>query len=154
LTSTTFEDWGTEPPAFLYTGPDSLGEPERFKYAPYVHVFMRKESKEPVVIGQSPAPLSYASPGAAIALSLSGRSSSLYMQPRWDWSRGLDSGKIQNYVQVYREVKPNPDAYGLVVTKNKVRGRGRNLFLAFKAGEKAPAWLDGWTIKYDAQVRI
>jgi hypothetical protein len=154
LTSTLFEDWGTESPAFLYTGPDSLGEPERLRYAPYVHVFMRKESKEPLVVSQTPGALSYATPGSDVALTLSGRSSSLFMQPRWDWARGSDSGKIQNYVQVYRETKPNPDSFGLVVTKNKVRGRGRNLFLAFKAGEKSPAWLDGWTVKYDAQIRI
>ena len=154
LTSPTFEDWGVESPAFIFTGPDSLGEPERKRAAPYVHVFMRKEVSEPLVVDQSPEPLTYALSGSAVDLVLSGRSSSLYMQPRWDWARGSDSGQISNYVQVYRETKPNPDAFGLVVTKNKVRGRGRNLFLAFKAGEKAPAWLDGWTIKYDVQVRI
>jgi hypothetical protein len=154
LTDTDYLDWGSEAAAYIYTGPDSLGEPERFKYAPYVHVFMRKESKVPVVVAQEPAPFSEAGVGAFVNVTLSGRQSSLFMQPRWDWARGLDSGKITSYVQVYREVKTNPDAFGMVVTKNKVRGRGRNLFLCFKAGSKAPAWLDGWTIKYDAQTRI
>jgi hypothetical protein len=154
LTATMYEDWGVESPAFLYTGPDSLGEPERLRYAPYVHVFMRKESKEPRVVAQAPAALTFAPAGTEVNLTLQGRNTSLFMQPRWDWARGSNSGKIQDYVQVYRETKPNPDSFGLVVTKNKVRGRGRNLFLAFKAGEKSPAWLDGWTVKYDAQVRI
>ena len=106
------------------------------------------------MVAQTPAALTFAPVGSTVDLTLAGRSSSLFMQPRWDWARGSNSGKIQDYVQVYRETKPNPDSFGLVVTKNKVRGRGRNLFLAFKAGEKSPAWLDGWTVKYDAQVRI
>jgi hypothetical protein len=154
LTNTEYLDWGSEAPAFIFTGPDSLGEPERFKYAPYVHVFMRKESKVPVVVGQTPLPFTYLGEGAAVDLILSGRASSLFMQPRWDWARGLDSGKITSYTQVYREIKTHPDSFGMVVTKNKVRGRGRSLFLCFKAGPSAPAWLDGWTIKYDAQPRI
>jgi hypothetical protein len=154
LTSSVYEDWGTETPAYLFTGPDSLGEPERFKYAPYVHVFMRKETRVPLVVDQTPEGIDQALPGSAIDLVLGQRESSLYMQPRWDWARGSDSGKIANYVQIYRDNKTNPDSFGMVVTKNKVRGRGRNLFLCFKAGANAPAWLDGWTIKYDAQVRI
>jgi hypothetical protein len=154
LTDSTYLDWGHEAAAFIYTGPDSIGEPERFKYAPYVHVFMRKESKVPVVVSQTPAPFTEVGVGSYVDLILSGRQSSLLMQPRWDWARGLDSGKITSYVQVYREVKTHPDSFGMVVTKNKVRGRGRNLFLCFKAGSQAPAWLDGWTIKYDAQTRI
>jgi hypothetical protein len=154
LTNTLYEDWGTESPAFVYTGPDSLGEPERFKYAPYVHVFMRKETPIPTVVDQTPDQDVEYTVGNSVDLVLSGRASSVLMQPRWDWARGADSGKITSYVQVFREVKLHPDSFGVVVTKNKVRGRGRNLFLAFKAGEKSPAWIDGWTIKYDAQVRI
>jgi hypothetical protein len=154
LADTTYQDWGAEAPCFLYSGPDSLGEPERFRYAPYVHVFMRRETKVPVVLDQDPAPFTIGGEGTIINLVLSNRESSLFMQPRWDWARGSDSGKISNYVQVYRETKTNPDGFGMVVTKNKVRGRGRNLFLCFKAGVGSPAWLDGWTVKYDAQMRL
>lgn len=123
--STTYDDNGAEAEAFVYSGPDSLGEPERIRSAPYVHVFMRKVDD-----------------------------SSAFMQPRWDWARGHTSGKMGNYMQVYREMRPNPEAYGLVVTKNKVSGRGRNLFLAFKAAAGKPCWIDGWTVKYDANMRI
>ena len=154
LTDITHKDWGTETDAFIYTGPDSLGEPERFKYAPYVHVFMRREIPEAVVVEQNFVGGTGVSPQTLINLVVAVRTPSIYMQPRWDWARELDSGKIPNYVQVYRDVRPNPNSFGLIVTKNKVRGRGRNLFLAFKAGATSPAWLDGWTIKYDAQVRI
>lgn len=123
--STAYADIDAEAEAFVYTGPDSVGEPERHRTAPYVHVFMRRQSNGGV-----------------------------YMQPRWDWARGSDSGKMGNYINVYREIKPNTTAYGLVVTKNKIRGRGRNLFLAFKAGAGKDAWIDGWTIKYDASMRL
>lgn len=122
---TTFMDNGAEPHAFIYTGPDSLGEPERFRTAPYAHVFMRRIPN-----------------------------SSLRMQPRWDWARGHTSGKMGNYMQVYREIKPMSQAYGLLVTKNKVPGRGRNLFLAFNCETGKPAWIDGWTLKYDVNNRI
>ncbi len=154
ITGTDYKDWNTEAPAFLYTGPDSLGEPERFRYAPYVHVFMRKENNVPIVVDQDPDALTQAAVNSDVDLTVAGKTPSLFMQPRWDWARGSNSGKINNYVQVYRESRKHPEAFGMVVTKNKIRGRGRNLFLAFKAGPGAPAWLDGWTVKYDAQVTI
>lgn len=154
LTDITYRDWGISTDAYLYTGPDSINEPERFKTAPYVHVFMRKEIPEAVVVEQSISGGTEISPYKIIDLVVAVRTPSIYMQPRWDWARELDSAKIPNYVQVYREPKPNPNSFGVIVTKNKIRGRGRNLFLAFKAGTDAPAWIDGWTIKYDAIVRI
>lgn len=122
---TTFLDNGAEAQAFLYSGPDSMMEPERFKTAPYVHVFLRQVE-----------------------------GSGLKMQARWDWAKGHTSGKITNYTQVYRETRPVPESYGMLVTKNKIPGRGRNLFLAFTSEAGKPAWLDGWTTKYDAQMRI
>jgi hypothetical protein len=122
---TTFLDNGAEPNAFICTGPDSLGEPERFRSAPYVHVFLRRLEN-----------------------------ASLLMQPRWDWARGRISGKMSNFSQTYREVRPHPEAFGLLTTKNKIPGRGRNLFLVFNCEEGKPAWIDGWTIKYDVNTRI
>jgi hypothetical protein len=154
LTSITYRDWDNVTHAYIYTGPDSIAEPERFKSAPYVHVFMRKEIPEAVVVEQSVPGGTNISPYNVVNLVVTVRTPSLYMQPRWDWARELDSGKIPDYTQVYREVRPNPNSFGLLVTKNKVRGRGRNLFLAFKAGTDAPAWIDRWTIKYDGVVRI
>jgi hypothetical protein len=154
LTGTDYLDWDTESPAFIYTGPDSVNEPERFKTAPYVHVFMRKEASDPIVLSQSPIAFSEVALDSFVNVVLSKRRSSLFMQPRWDWARGLDSGKITSYVEVYRDPRTNTDSFGMVVTKNKVRGRGRNLFLGFKAGVQAPAWIDGWTIKYDGVPRI
>ena len=115
---------------------------------------MRKEIPEAVVVEQSIRGGTEISPYKIVDLVVAVRTPSIYMQPRWDWARELDSAKIPNYIQVYREPKPNPNSFGVIVTKNKIRGRGRNLFLAFKAGTDAPAWIDGWTIKYDAIVRI
>ena len=149
-----YQDLNVPTKAYIISGPDSLNEPERFKYAPYVHVFMRKEPGEQFVVAQTPVsgtPLDFQS---FVDVTVDNMPQSVFMQPRWDWARGTDSGKVGKYVQVYREVKPNIDEFGLVVTKNKVLGRGRNLFLAFKADENSPCWLDGWTVKYDAQVII
>lgn len=119
-----FDVVGQEPDAFLATGPDSLGEPAKYRYAPIVTVFFKRIS------------------GAAC-----------YMQARWDWARGTDSGKIGTFYQVYRETRPNPNALAMTVTKNKVAGRGRNLFLFFKVTGTDDAWLDGYTVNYDVQMK-
>jgi hypothetical protein len=122
---TTFRDNGASTEAFVASGPDSVQEPDKLKSAPYVHVFMRNNPD-----------------------------SSLKMQARWDWARGTDSGKITPWWEVYRETRPGSSASGLIVTKNKVAGRGRNLFLVFKSYGDKPCWFDGWTTKFDASMRI
>jgi hypothetical protein len=121
---TLYYDNGASTEAFLATGPDSVEEPAKFKNAPYVHVFMRRIPD-----------------------------SKMQMQARWDWARGTNSSKITRWQEVYRETRPNSDSYGLIVTKNKIPGRGRNLFLVFKSEGSSPCWLDGWTTKFDASMR-
>jgi len=125
--SDTFGDFSNEellPDAFMASGPDSLGEPAKFRYAPIVTCFYRRIE------------------GA-----------SCYMQPRWDWARGTISGKIGEFFQTYRETRPNPNAFAMTVTRNKVPGRGRNLFLFFKITDEADAWLDGYTVNYDVGMK-
>lgn len=40
------------------------------------------------------------------------------------------------------------DGQPVLVTKNKVRGRGRSLALKFTAGTGKDAWLIGWQIEF------
>lgn len=111
--------------AYIATGPDSLGEPAKFKYAPIVNVFFKRVE------------------GAL-----------LQMQGRWDWARGSTSGKMTNFFNVYREdARPNQEAFAMVVTRNKLPGRGRNVFLFFRTVNDKNVWLDGYTINYEALMK-
>lgn len=123
--TTIYRDLSAATEAFVFSGPDSVNDPDKLKNAPYVHVFMRRNEN-----------------------------SSVKMQARWDWARGTDSSKIAQWYEVYRETRPRSETFGMVVTKNKVSGRGRNLFLAFKSYGDQPCWIDGWTTKFDANMRI
>ena len=80
---------------------------------------------------------------------------SCLMQSRWDFADTETSGKWSAYHQVYRVLRPPPenvaaDDYdtgsALVITKNKIRGRGRALKLRFKAEPDKDLVLVGWAI--------
>jgi hypothetical protein len=78
------------------------------------------------------------------------------MQSRWDFSDNSLSGKWSAYHQVYRHIITTPDptttadsyktGRALVVTKNKIRGRGRALKLRFKAEPDKDMVIVGWAI--------
>lgn len=85
---------------------------------------------------------------------------SVLMQSRWDFSDIAASGKWSAYQQVYRHLLNVPaveaefntplDGYdtgsALVITKNKIRGRGRALKLRFKAEPDKDMRIVGWAI--------
>lgn len=139
-----FTDLGlTEPDAFLVTGYDVLGDASKQKQAPYIWVFSGKTETGYTALGDDLVPV---------------RESSTSMQARWNWADNTVSGKWGRSQEVYRHLRfyqpvdvsdTFADGQPLVVTRNKLRGRGRSLHLKFQAGEGKDSWLFGWHIKYD-----
>jgi hypothetical protein len=83
--------------------------------------------------------------------------SSCLLEARWDWADGPVSGKIGNTQEVYRYKRPLlhplPDEQidtgnPLIVTKTKIRGKGRALNLKFTSPPGYDCQLLGWSILY------
>lgn len=75
--------------------------------------------------------------------------SSLLMQARWDWANLSTSNKFSRQTQVYRNVRPNSATsagFPILVTKNKVRGKGRALQLRFVSESGKDAEIVGWGV--------
>jgi hypothetical protein len=89
--------------------------------------------------------------------------SSLKMQARWDWSDHINAGEWGSETQVYRhrrayvplELEDSFNTgYPVIVTRNKVRGRGRSLHLKFTGEEGKDAHLLGYGIRYAVSGRV
>jgi hypothetical protein len=106
--------------AFIIAGPETLGDSGRLKQAPYVQCFFRRIE-----------------------------GSSCLMQPVWDWSKTTVTGNVGNPHQVYREVQPRADGSKLIVTKNKVLGKGHSLYLGFHTMPGKPCWIESWQVQYN-----
>lgn len=142
--STSYQDWGlTEQIAYLVTGYDTADNPQFRKHAPYITVYQNKTETGYTELSGDLVPVG---------------ESSLLMQAQWDWTDRSSSGKWGNAQQVYRHRRLyTPTGVGdtfdngetLVVTRNKVRGRGRALSLKYTAGTAMDSWLLGWTIRYN-----
>jgi hypothetical protein len=119
---TTYTDVGSTNgiDAFIIAGPETLGDSGRLKQAPYVQCFFRRVEN-----------------------------SSCLMQPVWDWSKTTVTGNVGNPHQVYREVQPRADGSKLIVTKNKVLGKGHSLYLGFHTMPGKPCWIESWQVQYN-----
>jgi hypothetical protein len=83
--------------------------------------------------------------------------SSCMLQVRWDWTDLTGAGKWSTERQIYRHNRlwfPTVpaasfnDGYPVVVTKNKVRGRGRSVVFKFTADEDMDMQLYGWATTF------
>lgn len=82
--------------------------------------------------------------------------SSLTMQARWDWANSSVSNKYSTTVQTYKNNQPSSAisaGYPIVVSKNKVRGKGRSLQLRFASETGKDAELVGWGIWFTKNAR-
>jgi hypothetical protein len=78
------------------------------------------------------------------------------MTANWDWTDDNVSGKVSSKNQVYRHVRafqpagagPYEDGYPVVVTRNKVRGRGRVLQLRFEGEATKDTHILGFSTNY------
>ena len=140
--STKFKDWysynsaGVENQAYFITGYNMGGNgPARAKIGQYLTVFM-KRTETTFDANANPT-----------------NQSGCLMQSRWDFTDNGYPGKWADDVQVYRQLRPffaNPsstfdDGYPLVVSKNKLRGRGKAVQFKFASETGKDMKIVGWT---------
>ena len=131
-----FFDDAVESTAYVLTGYNlaDVG-PARAKTGQYISVFMKKTETE------------------FDALTQPVNESGCLMQTRWDFTDNPNPGKWSDEVQVYRQPRvflasPNTtfdDGYSLVVSKNKIRGRGKAIQVKFRSEEGKDMQLVGWS---------
>jgi len=132
----TYEDYES----YLITGAQMYGTQSQKKQAPYV-LFYFNRTDGPLyedVTGQV----------------TNTKPSSCLVRAMWDWSNDPISGKWSTEFQAYRIQRPwyateglDPYNYGqdVVITKSKIRGRGRSLSLYIKSESGKDMQLNGWT---------
>jgi hypothetical protein len=140
--ATKFKDWysfnntGYEQPAYFITGYNMGGNgPARAMAGQYLTVFMKRTETS---FDSNTNPLNQ---------------SSCKMQSRWDFTDNSYPGKWAPEVEVYRQLRPyftDPgsvfdDGYPLVISKNKLRGRGKSVQFKFEAQDGKDMKIVGWT---------
>ena len=124
--------------AYILHGFDTAAAPQFNKYAPTIIVYSKRtETLESGLIRNE---------------------SGTWLRVRWDWSDNSVSGKWGPLQEVYRPrrffVPSEPDGdledgFPVVVTQNKIRGRGRSLQLMFQARSGMDSHLIGWATNFD-----
>ena len=150
-TSTKFADWysfndeGVEETSYVITGYELGGVgPARAKTAQYLTVFMNRTET--------------AFDSNAEALNPSG----CLLETRWDFTDSTFANKWSAPVQVYRQVRPflafpsTPfeDGYPLVISKNKIRGRGKAVQFKFTSEEGKDMQIVGWSATYVGNTNV
>jgi hypothetical protein len=146
LASSGFSDWNTtEMPAYILTG-YSMGNngPARQKTAGYMSVFMKRTE---TAFDSNSNPI--------------GESGCL-LQTRWDFTDNSNPGKWGQEYQVYRLLRPYlvngsgpfDDGYPLVITKNKIRGRGKGLQIKLSAETGKDMKLVGWSMTFIGNTNV
>jgi len=140
--STKFKDWysfntaGSEQQAYFITGYNMGGNgPARAKVGQYLTVFM-KRTETTFDANVNPT-----------------NQSGCLMQSRWDFTDNGYPGKWADDVQVYRQLRPFfasagstfDDGYPLVISKNKLRGRGKAVQFKFASEAGKDMKIVGWT---------
>ena len=140
--STKFKDWysfnnaGVEQQAYFITGYNMGGNgPARAMSGQYLTVFMKRTETS---FDSNTNPLNQ---------------SSCKMQSRWDFTDNSYPGKWAAEVEVYRQLRPyftDPgstfdDGYPLVISKNKLRGRGKAVQFKFTSQVGKDMKIVGWT---------
>jgi hypothetical protein len=140
--STKFKDWysfnnaGVEQQAYFITGYNMGGNgPARASTGQYLTVFMKRTETS---FDSNTNPLNQ---------------SSCKMQSRWDFTDNTYPGKWAAEVEVYRQLRPyftDPgstfdDGYPLVISKNKLRGRGKAVQFKFTSQAGKDMKIVGWT---------
>ena len=140
--NTKFKDWYTldndvlEEDCYFVTGYNAGNNgPARIKTAQYLTVFMKRTETE---FDENAIPLN---------------PSGCLMQSRWDFTDSAVAGKWADEVQVYRQLRsffaipntPFDDSYPLVITKNKLRGRGKAVQFKFSSEQGKDMKIVGWS---------
>jgi hypothetical protein len=132
---------GTESPLpYFYTGWDNIGDFQRRRQAPVITVYAKRTETGYTATGNGWD---------------GDNESSNLLTAYWDWTDDSVSGKIGSENETYRHVRgfvpsgaTDVDGYPVVVTRNKIRGRGRVLQLRFKGAATKDSHILGFTTNY------
>lgn len=148
LNQTDYEDFdGAESPLpYVTTGWDNVGDFQRRKQAPVITVYAKRTET------------GYTDNGTGYDAV---NESSNLLTAYWDWTDDSVSGKIGSQNETYRHVRgflpasaSDVDGYPVVVTRNKVRGRGRVLQLRFDGATGKDSHILGFTTNYKITRRV
>ena len=150
-TSTKFKDWysydniGTEKEAYITTGYQlaDVG-PARQKTGMYLTTYAKRTE---TVFDENGEPVN---------------PSSILMQMRWDFTDNYASGKWSVPVETYRQTRPYlasagdtfDDGYPLVISKSKMRGRGKAVQFKFSSNNGHDFKLYGWTGTFTGNTNV
>lgn len=118
--------------------------PARTKTAQYLTVFCKRSETTLDELGQAVNP------------------SSCLLQTRWDFTDNTNTGKWSDEQQLYRynrvyltnNNQPLTTGYPLIVTKNKIRGRGKALQMKFEAESGKNMHIYGWSINMTGNTNV
>lgn len=144
-TDVEFRDWksrdgvGLDAKSVLVTGQASGGDNIRQKQLPYIVVHMNRTEDGFEVVGGDMVPVNQ---------------SSCRMQVHWGWTDSANSNKWGMPQQVYRykrhyfpdDMNSYDTGYETIVTKNKVRGRGRAIAIKFESEPYKEMHILGWSM--------
>lgn len=141
-----FKDWesvdgtGVDAAAYLLTGYIGTGDYQRFKQVPYIYFhFLRTESGFTDGVGDF----------------IVTNESSCKVSSQWDWTNSANSGKWGKEFQAYRHKRMYiPDdvtdtydsGHTTVISRNKLRGRGRVISLLISSESGKDVRLLGWSM--------
>jgi hypothetical protein len=137
FTGDDFLDWGSANySSYAETGYDFMGDATLKKNNPYITTYMRRTEQNFVLVGDEYEP---------------DFPSSCILTVKWDLSR--DSSRWSEPMQIYRMVNyPIPDPedltfdypYDTIVSRTKIRGKGRVLRMRFESEQAKDFYLIGW----------
>lgn len=142
-----FKDWrqfdnvGVDAKAYLLTGYLSGGDYQRYKQVPYItfHFNKTEDGFEEDEVGDF----------------IPTHPSSCLVSAQWDWANSANSGQWGRQFQAYRFKRhyipadisdPFNNGYRTVVTKNKLRGKGRVISLLIESEPEKDCQLLGWSM--------
>lgn len=144
-----FKDWGTEDAkAYMLTGYIGTGDYARFKQVPYVYFHLLRTENGFVDSGDDLTPTNQ---------------SSCLVQAQWDWTNSATYGKWGRQFQAYRyKRRYTPEDlldtydYGTttIVSKSKLRGRGRVVSLLIETEVAKDLKLLGWSVTIGSNTSV
>lgn len=148
MDDTGYQDFdGNVVKAVAMSAYDNINNMSRRKQAPIITVFSKRTETGYTLVDGEYLPVN---------------PSSTTMTAYWDWTDDTVTGKVGSSNEVYRKVRnfspsgpADSDGYPVVVTRNKVRGRGRVLQLRFESSAEADedSHLLGYSIEYKVSRR-
>jgi hypothetical protein len=129
--------------SYLLTGHELVGTILSTKQAPWILAFSKRTENN--IVAVSGGGVEYDYPSA------------LVLQSRWDFADSATSGKWGPEQQAYRLNRPfilpvagQPLDYGheVIITKNRLTGRGKALSFLFKSENGKDAHILGWAVRF------